>query len=256
MSKAIEGETIALALSGGGVRGAGHIGAIRAITEAGYRVCALSGCSFGALVAVAYAAGCDMERLTASIPQSLSFRHARPGLGHGGLLSIDILKGLLKPLHLPERLEDLPIPVTINATDLNSGSAIYFNKGPLEMLVAASCCLPGLMTPVLYEGMVLVDGGVVDVLPIAPLKDSGLPIWAIHTNAYPAGPMPEISTRLVLERMGQLVLCRQAQTKREQVDRFIEPTALGRFRMLDWHLARQIVEEGYVALRAELKPTG
>lgn len=244
---------IALALSGGGVRGMAHIGAIRAIEEAGYRIRALSGCSFGAIVAVTYAAGIDWQALPHLSPAWLTVRNARPGWGQGGLLSTEMVAGLLKSLSLPTMLEDLPLPVTVNATDLASGEAVYFTQGLISMLVSASCCLPGLMTPVQYDGRVLIDGGVVDVLPIEPLKGLGLPIWAIHTNPYPENPLPGISARLVVERSGQLMLSRQAQAKRDQVDRYLEPKSLGNYRMLDWARSEQIAEEGYAALQAELK---
>lgn len=162
--------TVALVLGSGGARGYAHMGVIEVLLERGYRIVAISGCSMGAMVGGLYAAG-----------KLHAFKDWATGLGH-----IDVLRLLDISLSAPGairgekvfsivrdmigdvRIEDLPIAYTAVATDLLGHKEIWFQEGPLHQAIRASVAIPSLLTPVLHNGRVLVDGGLLNPLPIIP----------------------------------------------------------------------------------------
>lgn len=181
-------KTISLVLGSGGARGLAHIGIIDALTRRGYDIRSIAGSSMGALIGGIYAAGkLDVYArwVTAlqrrDVIRLLDFAFDRAGLFKGERI-INVLKDLIGD----SNIEDLPIAFTAVATDLNTEKEIWFNRGPLFDAIRASIAIPTIFTPYTYEGMQLVDGGLVNPIPIAPtLSDQTDLIIAVALNGRP-----------------------------------------------------------------------
>ena len=162
-------KTVSLVLGSGGARGMAHIGIIRWLEENDYKIESISGCSMGALIGGFYAAGkLDnyrdwlKELDVLGIVKLLDFR------GSGGLVSGEILMQKLEELVGDHKIEALPIKFTAVASDIHEEKEIWMNKGSLLSAIRASISLPLFFTPHPYEGRLLVDGGVLNPVPIAP----------------------------------------------------------------------------------------
>ena len=163
---------VALVLSSGGARGLAHIGAIEELESQGYRITSIAGCSMGALIGGVYAAGklpefrewmktVDKKKMLELTDFSLSLNHIVKGTR--------IIKAIME--FVPDVLiEDLPIPYCAVATDWISGHEVVIDKGSLFEAIRASISLPSFYEPVRRDGMILIDGGVVNPIPMNRVK--------------------------------------------------------------------------------------
>lgn len=163
-------KTVSLALGSGGARGLAHIGIIRWLEEHEFQIQSIAGSSIGALIGGIYAAGkldeyaewvCAINKLDILFLMDFSF--SIDGVIRGDKL-INTLKGLIGE----QMIEDLPINYTAVATDIMREKEVWINKGPLFDAIRSSISMPFLFTPVEYEGKTLVDGGVLNPVPISP----------------------------------------------------------------------------------------
>ncbi|MCY4473317.1 MAG: patatin-like phospholipase family protein [Kistimonas sp.] len=164
------GKTVSLALGSGGARGYVHIGVIQEILAQGYEIQAVAGSSMGALVGGIFAAGrldayCDWvkELNYLDVIRLLDVSFRSPGVISGDRI-FDVIGKMIGDLCI----EDLPIAFTAVATDLDSRKELWFQNGDLLQAIRASIAIPSLFAPVVYNGRTLVDGGVLNPLPIAP----------------------------------------------------------------------------------------
>ncbi len=162
--------TISLVLGSGGARGLAHIGVIRWLTEHGYAIRSIAGSSMGALVGGIYAAGklevyadwvSALERM--DVVRLLDPSFGRTGLFKGERI-MDVLRGLIGD----RAIEDLPVSFTAVATDLDSGKEVWLREGKLFDAIRASIATPLVFTPFVLDGRRLLDGGLVNPVPIAP----------------------------------------------------------------------------------------
>lgn len=162
--------TVALALGSGGARGYAHIGAIQVLAERGYRVVSIAGTSMGALVGGLLAVDRldDYTAWVEGLTQLDVVRLMDPSLSAPGALRAEKLLARVQDLLGDLRIEDLPIPYTAVATDLLARREVWFQRGPLHMAIRASIAIPGIITPVVLNGRILVDGGVMNPVPVAP----------------------------------------------------------------------------------------
>ena len=172
MAKQVKTKNVALALSSGGARGLAHIGAIEELEAQGYKITSIAGCSMGALVGGVYAAGklnefrewmktIDRKKMLSLIVFSLSLNHIVKGTR--------IIEAIME--FVPDvNIEDLPIPYCAVATDLKAGKEVLFNKGSLFQAIRASISLPSFYEPVQRDDMILIDGGVINPLPLNRVK--------------------------------------------------------------------------------------
>ena len=172
MTDKLQKKDIALALSSGGARGLAHIGVIEELESQGYRITSIAGCSMGALIGGVYAAGkleefrewmktVDKKKMLELTDFSLSLNHIVKGTR--------IIKAIME--FVPDVLiEDLPIPYCAVATDWVSGREVVIDKGSLFEAIRASISLPSFYEPVRRDGMILIDGGVVNPIPINRVK--------------------------------------------------------------------------------------
>jgi NTE family protein len=175
------GRTVALALGGGGARGLAHIAILQALDEMGVKPVAMAGASIGAIIGAAYAAGFSGAQLRAHAEEAIANRlllakrllYARArgrkrlfkGVAHPFLIDGERFLDAFWPEGVPERFEDLQIPLTVVATDFRRRCETAFTKGPLRTAVAGSMSLPGVVRATKSETGYLVDGGLVNPLP-------------------------------------------------------------------------------------------
>ncbi len=165
-------KTVSLVLGSGGARGMAHIGVIKWLEEHGYKIASVSGCSMGALIGGFYAAGrldnySDWLREldTLGMLKLLDFK------GSGGLVSGKVLMEKMSELLGEHKIEELPVKFTAVATDMHEEKEIWLNRGSLIQAVRASISMPLFFTPFDYNGHLLIDGGVLNPVPIAPTFD-------------------------------------------------------------------------------------
>ncbi|WP_446219432.1 patatin-like phospholipase family protein [Micromonospora sp. IBHARD004] len=161
---------IAVALGAGGARGYAHIGAIQVLEERGFDIVAIAGSSMGALVGGLYAAGKldAYAEWVRTIGQRDVLRLLDPAVGAPGAFRAEKLMARVRELLDGVRIEQLPMPFTAVATDLWAGRAVWFQHGPVDVAVRASIALPPAITPVMINGRLLADGGLIEPLPMAP----------------------------------------------------------------------------------------
>jgi NTE family protein len=161
-------------LGGGGARGYAHIGVIEVLLEHGYEIAAVSGSSMGALVGGMHAAGTlpafTEWALTLTRPQVM--RLLRPSGASSGPFTADKVLNRMSEMVGSTQIENLAVPFTAVATDLHARKPVWFQQGSLEFAIRASIAIPGFFTPVLLDGRVLVDGGVIDPVPMTPLASA------------------------------------------------------------------------------------
>ena len=166
---------VGLALGSGSARGWSHIGVIRALTEAGIRVDCVTGTNIGALVGAVYAAGkldvLEAWALHLEWKQILSFMDVV--LPKSGLLDGRKIADLVRQHIHMENIEELPISFGAVATDLRKGQEVVLRKGDIIEAVRASISLPGILTPVEKDHAFLIDGGLVNPLPVSTARDMG-----------------------------------------------------------------------------------
>lgn len=172
---------IGLALSAGGVRGFAHVGVLESLDNAGLPIDMISGTSMGSVVGSLYAAGLPTEKLW-EISTHMTMDSITPDYNAMGLLRFLFAKKLPSSSNLVNffheqlgemRFEDMKIPFSCAAMDVKTGERVVFNSGPLAIAVRASMNLPGVFEPVEYRHRALVDGAVVDYLPVESVKLMG-----------------------------------------------------------------------------------
>lgn len=167
---------IGLALGSGGARGFAHLGAIKVLKDEGIPIDLIAGSSMGAMVGCFYGAGLDINRLyklskAFKRKYYLDFTIPRMGFIAGAKV-----KELIRIFTHGKMLEQLDIPVRVVATDLMTGEKVIFDKGSIADAVRASISIPGIFVPEKLNGRLLVDGAVVDRVPVSVVKEMGADI--------------------------------------------------------------------------------
>jgi NTE family protein len=165
---------VALVLGSGGARGYAHIGAIDELEARGHEVVAVAGSSMGALVGGLYAAGVldDYTAWARSLTSSGVVRLLDPKWSAGGAIGAGRIFAEVERIAGDRVIEDLPIPFTAVATDLRARREVWFQRGPLVSALRASIAIPGVITPVVMNGRLLADGGLMNPVPIEPTAAS------------------------------------------------------------------------------------
>jgi NTE family protein len=165
-----ENPSVSLVLGSGGARGLAHIGAIRALEAAGYRIESIAGSSMGAVIGGVYAAGKldEYADWVCGLEQHNVLRLVDWTLSGGGLIRGDKIIQRLRTMTGEVRIEDLSVDFTAVAVDIEQGREIWLSRGPLFEAIRSSIAIPGLFTPHRYRGRLLVDGGILNPVPVAP----------------------------------------------------------------------------------------
>lgn len=237
-------QKVGLALSGGAVLGAAHAGVLRALEEHNIGIDCISGTSIGALVASLYAFGWDYEHI----------KNFAIDISWGDLTNISFSKmGILSNKKIRSEIlkdvgsvnfDEAKIPLALVATNISTGGKVVLKKGDVGKAVMASTCIPGIFDPVEIDGELLVDGGIVENVPVSPLKDMGADfIIAVDLNARYLNSKPENIIDLLLNSF-HLTLSTASKLQTEDADIVISPD-LSQFNMVDMEQVAPLIEEGY-----------
>lgn len=205
-------KNVALVLSSGGARGLAHIGAIQELEAQGYTITSISGCSMGALIGGVYAAGklpefrewmktIDRRRMLELTDFSLSINHLAKGTR--------IIEAIME--FVPDvPIEHLAIPYCAVATDWNTGQEVVFRKGSLFKAIRASISLPSFYEPVRRDGMILIDGGVTNPIPMNRVeRHDGDLLAAIDVSGHDYKAQSEIQHEIADKRKHSKSLSQQ-----------------------------------------------
>lgn len=194
---------VSLVLSSGGCRGLAHIGVIEELLKDGYEIGSISGTSIGSLVGGIYASGnlkpftewvCSLDEI--DVYDLLDFTFT----GQGFIKAERFFKTF--ELYIGcKTFEELKIPLSVVATDIQNRQEVVFDKGNLILAIRASVAIPTIITPVLYKEMILVDGGVINPIPVNCIKRSeGDMLVVVDVNSYIPYKKPEFETLQLKKR--------------------------------------------------------
>ncbi len=242
---------LGLALGGGFARGIAHVGVLKALVENGIPIDAIAGTSAGSIAAAAFASGCTIEEMVATVRKLRWHKFARWTFSRLGFATNERMESLLPEMLRCRTFEQTRIPLAIVATDIASGKGVIFREGDLVPPVRASCCFPGLFVPVEYRGRRLVDGVVVAGLPVEPLREMNVDIIiGVHLKSNGSSAAPTNLFQVVGESF-QIMQDRNQSNWRSDCDLVIEPEVL-QFSWDDFGRADELVAAGESAARAAL----
>ena len=179
-------------LGSGGARGYAHVGALQVLDERGFEVVAIAGTSMGALVGGVAAAGRldEYTEWSLSLTQRELFRLLDFTLSApGGAIRAERIIGKVGEILGGVTIDDLPIPYTAVATDLAARREVWFQHGPVVQAIRASIAIPGVITPIVINGRTLVDGGLLNPLPIEPTAAVSADVTVAVSLSGPRAPI-------------------------------------------------------------------
>ncbi|HPI68246.1 MAG TPA: patatin-like phospholipase family protein [Bacteroidales bacterium] len=233
-----------LALGGGAVLGAAHVGTVRAIEELNIRIHYIAGTSIGAFVAAFYAFGKSWKELEkiASVINWLDITGI--SLSRYGLLSNEKLGDMIIEQIGDKNIEDSEIPLAMVATDITTGEKVILKKGSVAQAVRASTCIPGIFMPVEIDGQMLVDGGVVENVPVNTVKEMGAEyIIGVDLNAKYSYEKPDNILDVILNSFNFLML-QSDKLQTDNADLLIKPD-LSSFNRSDTDQVDELMKKGY-----------
>jgi NTE family protein len=278
VARFIAGRAVGLVLAGGGARGFAHIGVIKALKEAGVQFDQLGGTSMGAIIAAGLAQEWSLEEMKERM--RAVFVKANP-LNDFTLPLVAIVRGRKVTQRLREHfgevcIEEMPLPFFAVSSDLTTGRIHIHRDGHLWRALRASVALPGILPPVTHHGHLLVDGGVMNNLPVDVMREQGndgpiiacditgevdmqaqddrygeRPWWRLAWQGMRGNP----SIISILMRSGTVGSEAQRRVVREQCDYLIAPP-MPTINLRDWKKFDQAIQEGYDAARACIEKNG
>jgi len=235
---------IGIALSGGGVRGFAHLGVLKALEEKGIKPDIISGTSAGAIVGSFIAAGKTPEEVLEIMKNNSFYDYANVTVPKKGLLNLDNLNENLEKNLGTRNFSDLKLPFYAAAANIFSAEVKYFNQGDLIKIIQASSSIPVLFSPIEIDGELYVDGGLLDNLPITPIRDKCDILIAV--NVMPINKIDEVESLIDMAvRTFQLSINKENVVLGRDVDLLIEPDGLDDYHILNTKYADEIYQIGY-----------
>ena len=235
---------VGIALSGGGSRGIAHLGILKALDELNVKVTALSGTSAGAIIGMFYCCGYSPDSIMKIVKETKLIRYVRPAVSFSGLLKLEKVADIFRKYIKVNNFDELHIPLTVSATNINEGKNALISEGDLISAVLASSAVPVIFEPIKLNGHHYVDGGILNNLPVEPLIKTCDVIIGSNCNpvseSYKTGNMKSLLERSLLMAIGV-----NTSLKRELCDIFLEPVDLKIFGGFDFTKANDIYKIGY-----------
>jgi NTE family protein len=244
---------VGLALSGGVARGMAHIGVLKSLKKHNIPIDFIAGTSAGALAGVFYAAGWEPDDIEKLARRLNWFNYVRFGLTKFGPASTEELQKLIRENLGDIRLEELEIPFAAVSCDIKTGREVILTEGNAAFAMAASCAFPGFYTPLRHGSDLLVDGGIVDNLPVKVVKDMGAH-FTIAVDVVPGHPLkhdPE-NVAHMLGRTWDLFMRQTCAESRKQADVLIEPDIPENIWHLDIDKTPKLIKVGEEAAEARI----
>jgi NTE family protein len=240
---------IGLALGGGAARGFAHVGVIQVLEEAGLRPDFVVGTSAGSLVAALYASGRNGQQLqqVAESMEEAAFTDWTLPIFSRGMLRGEALARYVNAQVAGKLIEQMPLPLGIVATDLNSGQGVLFQRGDTGTAVRASSAVPALFLPVKIANQEYVDGGLVSPVPVRYAKQMGAEVViAVDISSAPEGNPAGDSLQILLQTFAIMGKSINAYELRD-ADIVVRP-ALAGVGGADFTARRRAIEAGRVAM--------
>jgi len=249
---------IGLVLSGGGAKGYAHIALLKLLDELEIKPDIVAGTSMGAIIGAAYCSGMSGLEIENKIKYFDIKRYADITIPKSGLIKGDKLLNFFKEFYNNKNFEDLEIPIMINAVDIISGKEVIFSGGELSLAVRASMSIPGVVQPLEIGGRSLVDGGVINNIPISLIKNQCDIIITSNVN-YPINQKPiyikaeqkedvRKNTQNLLKIFMKTIYIMETNKKiieyaKQSSDIFISPN-LGKLTIMDFNKYNEILKIG------------
>lgn len=242
---------VGLSLSGGGALGAAHIGVLEALEHAGVDTCCVAGTSAGSLVGALYCAGISLS-LVKEIALKLQWNQlgkvVRP---RTGFFDGSRLEHMLIRLVGDRSFDQMIIPFACAAVDILRDEQVIFREGRVAPAVRASCAFPGVFTPVEWEGRLLVDGGLINNMPVSVLREMGAQYTIAVDLSATHYPRKAPTSLLEMWFMSLSTLTRLTNAEAALADVVIRPD-IGKFNGFDLSAIPTLIERGRKAAEAEL----
>ncbi len=243
---------VGLALSGGAARGIAHIGVLKYLKEKEIRPSCIAGTSAGSIVGGLFCSGKTVGEIE-EVAVNISWKDlVKTLIPRKGLIDSKKLHKILKE-HLGKiSFDELEVPLVVNAVDLLSGEEIVIEEGVVADAVLASCAIPGIFTPVKRDKYLLVDGGMLDNLPAALLKDKDLD-HIVSVNVGAQNPLQDKPGTIfeILVQSFHIIRRQRDKAGYENTDTLIEPD-LGDIAFHDISQVEELIKRGYEAAKDAL----
>ena len=236
-------QQLVLVLSGGGARGAIHLGVLQAFDDNNIKIDAISGTSIGAIVGALYCSGLSPKEI-ADLMKSHRFANVfRLSWNRKGLLAMTKLRRAFTELVPINDFNSLKIPFYCCISNLDTGQFEIKNSGDLQSSVMASASIPILFEPVEINSFHYVDGGLLNNLPVEPFINQSYKIVGVHVNNYKYHGASSI--RSISERIFTLVSQKSTAINLKKCDVIIEPKLEKVYRVLDFRNTDELFKIGY-----------
>jgi len=239
---------LGLALSGGGVKGCAHAGALKAMEENGMRPDVISGTSAGAIVAALYSAGHSPAEICSLFKAKDFNNFVEFNIPKSGLFGISGFSKFLKENIKYKTFEELPIPIFVVATDLDNGRSVTFSSGDLHKKIVASACVPVIFNPIEIDGIHYVDGGIFKNFPVSVIRDKCEKVIGINASPMTA---ERYSKNIVgiAERTYHFMFRANTVEDKKMCDILVEVENAMQFKTFDLKKVDVIFEMGYKAMK-------
>jgi NTE family protein len=243
---------IGLALGGGVVLGAAHVGVLRAIEELDIEISHITGTSIGALIGSLYTFGKNCDELQEIASELHWLDIAGISLSRYALLSNKKMGDLILDHIGDKQIEEAKIPLAMIATDASSGEKVILKEGSVAKAVTASTCLPGIFEPIQIKNRMLVDGGVVENVPVRTLSSLGADFTiGVDLNSNRKYEKPKNIVEVILNSF-HFIMMQSAELQTKDADILITPN-LSDFSRSDISQVESLIEVGYTDAKKALK---
>ncbi|MCP8616623.1 patatin-like phospholipase family protein [Salirhabdus salicampi] len=243
---------VGLALGSGGARGFSHLGVLKVLTEHNISIDYIAGTSMGALIGAFYGAGQTVDQLYTLAKTFKRKFFLDVTVPRMGFIQGDRLKEYIQLFTYGKKLEEFHIPVAIVAANLNTGKKVVFQKGDAASAVRASIGIPGIFVPEKMEKHLLVDGGVIDRVPVSVVRDMGADI-VIAVDCSQFTPKEEINSIYDVILQSIDIMQHQIVKMREVNANIVLKPKVSHHSLNDFSYVESIIEEGEKVATAHIK---
>ncbi len=244
---------LGIALGGGVVRGLAHIGVLEVLEELGVKIGFIAGTSSGAVIGGLYAAGVPVQEMMQIALRSSWRDLAEVSIRRDGLIGTRRLAAHLDSVIGNKTFDDLRIPFTAVATDIQSGEEVLLRSGRVSEAIRASCSIPGIFVPVKIGDRILVDGGLCNNVPASVVRSMGAEfVAAVDLNSRSIGGPPPRNVFQIILQAHDIIQRSNAENEVQLADLVIQPDLSG-LSLIDFHAAEEFIASGKAAARAALR---
>ena len=242
---------IGLALSGGGARGFAHIGVLKAFCEAGLKFDIIAGTSAGSIVGALYSFGLPFEKMEEA-SENIKVEDVRDSTFIFSTSNASNIEGILRNYIGDAMFSDLRIPFVAVACDLVTGKEVHLDRGSVARAVSASCCVPGIFKPVIWEDKHLIDGGIKNVLPADVARERGADfVVSVEVNSARGIGTDSLKTLDVFKAAMRMSLAGNGKIGLINSDIVIFPD-ISKYKSTSKQGYREMIAEGYRAAKEAL----